>query len=270
MAVHPVGATHELLSEVRGRISLQNLDRINAFTDADVQLLADARRRPRRRPRAPGSLTRRAPPRGDRRACSRAGDHQQRSANLAANLDIQSMYDLVGDKIQEIFDAQAVLITLFDVPMSTMQFRYAVERGVRLEETRSSPSARSPSTSSKPANRPVVSEGFRGWLEGAVWTLRLPASRRNRSSSPRSSCRLVTRSEVPFRSRTWTASMPSPTRTCAFSRPLAGGLSVALEERPALRRDAAARGDRSQGGRAGHRPWRPACARGGARCPCHV
>ena len=126
------------------------------------------------------------------------------------------MYDLVGDKIQEIFDAQAVLITLFDVPAGTMQFRYAVERGVRLENEVLPLSSFSKYLieTREPA---VVNEDFRGWLEGAVSTLRLPASRRNRSSSPRSSP--ATRSRVPFRSRTWTASMPSPTPTCAFSRP---------------------------------------------------
>ena len=34
---------------------------------------------------------------------------------LAAKLDMQSMYELVGDKIQEIFDAQVVDIGLFDL-----------------------------------------------------------------------------------------------------------------------------------------------------------
>ena len=33
---------------------------------------------------------------------------------LAAKLDMQSMYELVGNKIQAIFDAQIVLISLFD------------------------------------------------------------------------------------------------------------------------------------------------------------
>ena len=33
---------------------------------------------------------------------------------LAAKLDMQSMYELVGDKIQEIFDAQVVDIAIYD------------------------------------------------------------------------------------------------------------------------------------------------------------
>ena len=42
------------------------------------------------------------------RARRRAGDHQQRPAGPRRELDMQAMYDLVGDKIQEIFDAQVV------------------------------------------------------------------------------------------------------------------------------------------------------------------
>ncbi len=38
---------------------------------------------------------------------------------LAARLDLQSMYDLVGDKIQEIFDAQGVGIDLYDKATDT-------------------------------------------------------------------------------------------------------------------------------------------------------
>ena len=50
---------------------------------------------------------------------------------LAENLDMQSMYDLVGDKIQEIFDAQVVDIAIFDREADLIQFTYTIERGVR-------------------------------------------------------------------------------------------------------------------------------------------
>lgn len=33
---------------------------------------------------------------------------------LASKLDMQAIYDLVGDKMQEIFDAQSLLIVMFD------------------------------------------------------------------------------------------------------------------------------------------------------------
>ena len=48
---------------------------------------------------------------------------------LAAKLDMQSMYDLVGDKIQEIFDAQVVDIGLFDLDAGLISYPYAIERG---------------------------------------------------------------------------------------------------------------------------------------------
>src|SRR5205085_5254481 len=50
---------------------------------------------------------------------------------LAENLDMQSMYDLVGDKIQEIFDAQAVDIAIVDAEAEQFLFTYGIERGVR-------------------------------------------------------------------------------------------------------------------------------------------
>ncbi len=50
---------------------------------------------------------------------------------LAAKLDMQGMYDLVGDKIQEIFDAQIVDIGLYDLPARKVIFPYTIERGVR-------------------------------------------------------------------------------------------------------------------------------------------
>ena len=50
---------------------------------------------------------------------------------LAAELDLQAMYELVGDKIQEIFDAQVVDIGIFDHERGMTSYPYAIERGVR-------------------------------------------------------------------------------------------------------------------------------------------
>ncbi len=50
---------------------------------------------------------------------------------LAAELDLQAMYELVGDKIQEIFDAQVVDIGIYDLEAGVTHFPYAIERGVR-------------------------------------------------------------------------------------------------------------------------------------------
>ncbi|TMK16431.1 MAG: GAF domain-containing protein, partial [Actinobacteria bacterium] len=50
---------------------------------------------------------------------------------LVQNLDMQAMYDLVGDKIQEIFDAQVVDMGVVDRAADQIQFTYTIERGVR-------------------------------------------------------------------------------------------------------------------------------------------
>ena len=47
---------------------------------------------------------------------------------------MQSMYDLVGDKIQEIFDAQVVDIGLYDALARRFSYPYTIERGVRFPD----------------------------------------------------------------------------------------------------------------------------------------
>jgi GAF domain-containing protein/CheY-like chemotaxis protein len=118
---------------VRGRISLQNLDRTNAFTEADVRLLSTLA----------SSLsvalenarlfdeTKRLLAETDERAAELAVVNSVQQG-LAGNLDIQAMYDLVGDKIREIFDAQVVVILMYDEERGTMVGPYAIERGERL------------------------------------------------------------------------------------------------------------------------------------------
>ena len=51
---------------------------------------------------------------------------------LAAKLDMQAMYDLVGDKISEIFDVDGVDIERYDATTGIVTFEYTVERGERL------------------------------------------------------------------------------------------------------------------------------------------
>ena len=53
---------------------------------------------------------------------------------LAEQLDMQAMYDLVGDKIQEIFDAQVVDIGIYDNAAGLVRFPYTIERGVRFPD----------------------------------------------------------------------------------------------------------------------------------------
>jgi GAF domain-containing protein/CheY-like chemotaxis protein/HPt (histidine-containing phosphotransfer) domain-containing protein len=53
---------------------------------------------------------------------------------LAMNLDMQAMYDLVGDRLQEIFDAQVVDIGVLDEAAGLIRFPYSIERGVRFPD----------------------------------------------------------------------------------------------------------------------------------------
>jgi len=121
--------------EIRGRISLQNLDHTDAFSDADVRLLSTVA----------ASLsvalenarlfdeTKRLLSETDERAAELAIINSVQQG-LAANLDMQAMYELVGDKIQEIFDAQVVDIGIVDQAAGMIQFPYTIERGVRFPD----------------------------------------------------------------------------------------------------------------------------------------
>jgi K+-sensing histidine kinase KdpD/CheY-like chemotaxis protein len=52
---------------------------------------------------------------------------------LANELDMNAIYNLVGDRIQKIFDAQAVIIASFDLPNKTEHFNYAFENGEKIK-----------------------------------------------------------------------------------------------------------------------------------------
>ncbi len=118
--------------EPRGVISLQNLDREAAFTDADVELLMTIA----------ASLsvalenarlfdeTKRLLTETDERAAELAIINEVQRG-LAEQLDMQAMYEVVGEKIQEIFDAQVADIGIYDHAAEVTHYPYAIERGER-------------------------------------------------------------------------------------------------------------------------------------------
>ena len=55
-------------------------------------------------------------------------------AALAGELELQAIYDVVGDKIQEVFDAQVVDIGIYDEAAGLIHFPYTIERGVRFPD----------------------------------------------------------------------------------------------------------------------------------------
>src|SRR5206468_2647910 len=111
-----------------GLIGLENIDREHAFSESDQQLLETLA----------GSLS---------VALENARlvhETRQRNAELAVinsvqeaiagELDSQAIYDAVGDRIQDVFDAQAVTIITLDEATGLMHCPYLIERGERVEE----------------------------------------------------------------------------------------------------------------------------------------
>jgi PAS domain S-box-containing protein len=110
-----------------GVISLQNADRTHAFSEADLRLLTTLA----------GSLSvalenARLIYETRRRNAELALINEVQAA-VAAELDPQAIYDVVGDKIEEVYDAQAVSISTYDETTGLLTFPYVVERGRRYE-----------------------------------------------------------------------------------------------------------------------------------------
>ncbi|MEQ9423548.1 MAG: GAF domain-containing protein [Cyclobacteriaceae bacterium] len=112
--------------EVQGYISLQNVERENAFSDSDIQLI--------------GTLTNSMSV-----ALENAklfNESEQRNAELAvinsvqeglvAEMDMHGIYNLVGDKITELFDAQVTGIVTVDLEEKVEHFKYIYEDGERI------------------------------------------------------------------------------------------------------------------------------------------
>jgi len=119
---------------VLGVIALESLTP-HAFDDADVRLLgtlASSMGVALENARLFGE-TKRLLAETDERAAELAiiNGVQQ---GLASQIDMQAMYDLVGDKIQSIFDAQVVDIGILDSTTGLIHFPYTIERGVRFPD----------------------------------------------------------------------------------------------------------------------------------------
>tara|TARA_R100001143_G_scaffold63597_1_gene73266 strand:+ start:183 stop:3116 length:2934 start_codon:yes stop_codon:yes gene_type:complete len=111
---------------VTGCLSLQNLDRENAFNESDVQLLNTLA----------NSIS---------IALENArlfNETEQRNAELAvinsvqqglvAEMDMQGIYELVGEKIRTLFDAQVVIIATLNRMDAVEHFQYLFENGERV------------------------------------------------------------------------------------------------------------------------------------------
>jgi GAF domain-containing protein/CheY-like chemotaxis protein len=115
-----------------GTVILENYERENAFSEADARLLYTV---------AAGmgaalenarlfAETQRLFKQSDQRAAELAIVNSVQQA-LASKLDMQSIFDLVGDQVRGIFDAQSVLIAGFDHAKGLEIIAYGFEKGQR-------------------------------------------------------------------------------------------------------------------------------------------
>ena len=118
---------------VRGYVSLQNLDREHAFTPADVRLLstlANSMSVALENARLFAETTRLLAETEQRNA--ELGVINSVQEGLVAELDMQAIYNLVGDRIRDLFDAQIAGISTFDHEADLEYFQYSIEKGHKL------------------------------------------------------------------------------------------------------------------------------------------
>ena len=118
--------------KVTGYVSLQNIDKENAFSDADVRLLetlANTMGVALENARLFDETARLLKETEQQKA--ELGVINSVQEGLAKELDMQAIYDLVGDRIRELFNAQAVIIATFDHDSATEHFKYLIEDGQR-------------------------------------------------------------------------------------------------------------------------------------------
>lgn len=117
---------------VKGSISLQNVDRENAFNESDMRLLTTltnsmsvALENARLFDETNKLLEETKQQTIELGIINSVGD------GLAKQLDYQSIIDLVGDKIREVFNAQVASISTYDSSNETIHHRYVVEKEER-------------------------------------------------------------------------------------------------------------------------------------------
>src|SRR4030095_10827238 len=119
--------------QARGLISLIDIDREHAFSESDVRLLqtlANSMSVALENARL-FDETQRLFKQSEQRAAELAIINSVQQG-LAAELDIQGIYDAVGDKIREIFHNADMAIRIYDPKTNLVHFPYLYERGERM------------------------------------------------------------------------------------------------------------------------------------------
>ncbi|HEY0732765.1 MAG TPA: GAF domain-containing protein, partial [Chitinophagaceae bacterium] len=117
--------------DVKGMISLQDLDKENAFSDSDVRLLttvANSMTQALENARLFDETNRLLKETEQGKAELAVINSVQEG--LVREMDIQGIYNLVGKRIRELFNAQVVLIVSLDVDKQMEYFNYVIEKGV--------------------------------------------------------------------------------------------------------------------------------------------
>lgn len=114
---------------ITGYISLQNVDREDAFTESDVRLLqtlANSMSVALENARLFDETNKLYEE--TKQQAIELGIINTVGEGLAKNLDYQAIIDLVGDKIREVFEAQIVSISMYDSENNSIHHLYAVEK----------------------------------------------------------------------------------------------------------------------------------------------
>ena len=121
-------------SDIRGYVSLQNLETESAFTDSDVRLLetlANSMSVALENARL-FDETNRLLKETEQRTAELAVINSVQEG-LARELDMQGIYNLVGDRVQKLFNAQAVIIASFDLDNKIEHFNYMFEDNEKIK-----------------------------------------------------------------------------------------------------------------------------------------
>ena len=124
-------------SIIRGYVSLQNIDKENAFSESDIRLLetlANSMSVALENARLFDETNRLLKETEQRTA--ELGIINSVQEGLASKLDIQAIYDLVGDKIRDVFDTQGISISFYDRKKNFITHPYYLFKGKRIDELR--------------------------------------------------------------------------------------------------------------------------------------
>jgi GAF domain-containing protein len=119
-------------NEVKGYVSLQNIDRENAFSESDVRLLTtltNSMSVALENARLFDETTKLLEE--TKQQAIELGIINSVGEGLAKQMDFQTIVDLVGDKIRDVFNAQIVSISTYDSEQDTIHHRYVVEKSER-------------------------------------------------------------------------------------------------------------------------------------------